>query len=181
MIANDPRGNYAGPCGWCGDKCGNKNNCEPVVWLNRNRVTDFEDCLQADKSTTVAPQVEGWNVKLDGSTKLSGSWINGGNPVPATIAYHVQGNVFIIGAVRGSHLKMVKIEVTGETTFDWIDAKYHDPSVTSSCTDQETFSESCFHGKSVSKGNYNVKLVASSGSGKIHCEVITNNLNRNNS
>ena len=61
---------------------------------------------------------------------------------------------------------MVKIAVTGETTFDWIDAKYHKPSATSSCRYQDTFSESCFHGKSVSKGQYNVQLVASLGSGK---------------
>ena len=86
---------------------------------------------------------------------------NKGPPAP------VEGNVFIIAAVRGSHLKMVKIAVTGETTFDWIDAKYHDPSATSSCRDQETFSESCFHGSSVSQGNYDIQLVASSGSGKL--------------
>ena len=46
MIANDPRGSYAGPCGWCGDKCGNENVCEPVVWLKRNRNTNYEDCLK---------------------------------------------------------------------------------------------------------------------------------------
>ena len=117
-------------------------------------------------TSTIAPQAKGWNVKLDGSTKLSGSWINSGIPVPATIAYHVHGNVFIIAAVRVPYLKMVKIAVTGDTTFDWIDAKYHKPSATSSCRDQDTFSESCFHGKSVSKRQYNVQLVASLGSGK---------------
>ena len=125
-------------------------------------------------TSTIAPQAKGWNVKLDGSTKLSGAWINGGNPVPATMAYHVQGNVFIIGAVRGSHLKMVKIEVTGETTFDWIDAKYHEPAATSSCREQATFSESCFHGSSVSKEQYDVQLVASNG--KVPCQFIINRL-----
>ena len=122
-------------------------------------------------TSTIAPQAKGWNVKLDGSTKLSGSWINSGIPVPATIAYHVQGNVFIIASIskghEGRHLKMVKIAVTGETTFDWIDAKYHELAATSSCRDQETFSESCFLGSSVSQGNYDVQLVASSGSGKL--------------
>ena len=63
---------------------------------------------------------------------------------------------------------MMKIEVTGETTFNWVDAKYHVVSATSSCRDQETFSESCFHGSSVSQGNYDIQLVASSGSGKLH-------------
>ena len=103
-----------------------------------------------------------------GSTKLSGKWINHGNPIPSTIAYHVEGNVFIIAAVEGAYLKMMKIEVTGVTTFNWIDAKYHRVSATSSCRDQETFSESCFHGSSVSQGNYDIQLVASSGSGKLH-------------
>ena len=52
MITNDPRGKWAGPCGWCGDKCGNKNVCEPVVWLKRNGVTEFEDCLKEEETTT---------------------------------------------------------------------------------------------------------------------------------
>ena len=61
MVTNDPRGNYAGPCGWCGDKCGNENVCEPVVWLKRNRVTDFEDCLKEEKTTTtITTTAEGW-------------------------------------------------------------------------------------------------------------------------
>ena len=118
-------------------------------------------------TSTIATKAEGWNVKLDGSTKLSGKWINRGNPVPATIAHHVEGNVFIIALVEGPYLKMVKIAVTGETTFDWLGAKYHKPSATSKCRDQETFSESCYHGSSVPKHGYNVQLVASSGAGKL--------------
>ena len=123
-------------------------------------------------TSTIAPQAKGWNVKLDGSTKLSGAWINSGIPVPATIAYHVQGNVFIIADGEGRHLKMVKIAVTGETTFDWIDAKYHELAATSSCRDQVTFSESCFHGSSVSKEQYDVQLVASYG--RLPCQFIIN-------
>ena len=73
----------------------------------------------------------------------------------------------------------MKIEVTGETTFNWVDAKYHAVSATSSCRKQETFSESCFHGSSVSKGNYDVQLVASSGSGKSHCQFVIDSLNGN--
>ena len=52
MVSNDPRSSYAGPCGWCGDKCGNENVCEPVVWLKRNRNTNYEDCLKEEKVTT---------------------------------------------------------------------------------------------------------------------------------
>merc|ERR1712141_237250 len=46
LVTNDPRTDYAGPCGWCGDKCGNDNVCEPVVWLKGNSNTNYEDCLQ---------------------------------------------------------------------------------------------------------------------------------------
>ena len=67
MITNDPRVshldyyNYAGPCGWCGNKCGSENVCEPVAWLKRNQVTDFEDCLNDEKtSTTIITTAEGW-------------------------------------------------------------------------------------------------------------------------
>ena len=61
MIANDPRGSYAGPCGWCGDKCGNENVCEPVVWLKRNRNTNYEDCLKEEKATpTITTTAKGW-------------------------------------------------------------------------------------------------------------------------
>ena len=109
-----------------------------------------------------------------GSTKLSGKWINRGNPIPSTIAYHVEGNVFIIAAVEGAYLKMMKIEVTGVTTFNWMDAKYHVVSATSSCREQETFSESCFHGSSVSQEQYDVQLVASNG--KVPCQFIINRL-----
>ena len=125
-------------------------------------------------TSTIAPQAKGWNVKLDGSTKLSGAciWCI---PVPATIAYHIQGNVFIIAAVEESDLKMVKIAVTGETTFNWIDAKYHELAATYNCRDQVTFSESCFHGSSVSKEHYDVQLVASYG--KLPCQFIINSFN----
>ena len=67
LITNDPRVshldyyNYAGPCGWCGDKCGNENVCEPVAWLKRNHVTDFEDCLKEENTTTtIIKTTEGW-------------------------------------------------------------------------------------------------------------------------
>ena len=70
---------------------------------------------------------------------------------------------------------MVKIAVTGETTFNWIDAKYHELAATSSCRDQVTFSESCFHGSSVSKERYDVQLVASYS--KLPCQFIINSFN----
>ena len=62
MVSNDPRSSYAGPCGWCGDKCGNKNVCEPVVWLNSNNNKDFEDCLkEGETTTTTTTTAKGWS------------------------------------------------------------------------------------------------------------------------
>ena len=63
LIANDPRGSYAGPCGWCGDKCGNDNVCEPVVWLKSNNNKDFEDCLkEGETTTTTTTTAKGWSM-----------------------------------------------------------------------------------------------------------------------
>ena len=63
LISNDPRTDYAGPCGWCGDKCGNDNVCEPVVFLKGNNITDFEDCLQGgETTTTTTTTANGWSM-----------------------------------------------------------------------------------------------------------------------
>ena len=62
LVTNDPRTDYAGPCGWCGDKCGNDNVCEPVVWLNSNNNKDFEDCLKEGETTTTSTTTaKGWS------------------------------------------------------------------------------------------------------------------------
>ena len=69
-------------------------------------------------------------------------------------------NVFIVALVAGTDLKMVKIRVTGETTFDWIEAKYNEH-FPRACGIASTFYEDCFQGPSVTKTNYNVILDAS--------------------
>ena len=102
-----------------------------------------------------------WNILLDGKTKLSGQHANGA----ASIAYRVEENTFIVAASGGKFLKMVKIQVTGETTFDWIEAKYHRPSSDSTCKSQLTFDLACFHGTSMPETSYNVVLVAEKTSG----------------
>ena len=102
-----------------------------------------------------------WNILLDGKTKLSGNAANGA----ASIAYRVEENTFIVAASGGRFLKMVKIEVTGETTFKWIEAKYHIPSSDSTCKIQLTFDLDCFHGTSMSEKRYNVVLFADKMSG----------------
>ena len=102
-----------------------------------------------------------WNILLDGKTKLSGLHANGA----ASIAYRVEENTFIVAAYNGKFLKMVKIKVTGETTFDWIEAKYHRPSSDSTCKSQSTFDLTCFHGTSMPETSYNVVLLAEKISG----------------
>ena len=67
-------------------------------------------------------------------------------------------NIFIVACVERNKLKMVKIRVTGETTFEWMEAKKQD--VTTKCKAQETFTAECFVGTSVQKSSYNVVLVA---------------------
>ena len=70
-------------------------------------------------------------------------------------------NIFIVVCLCGYHFKMVKIRVTGETTFDWMEAKYEWMNkVPTKCKAQETFTAECFVGTSVSQWHYNVELVA---------------------
>ena len=102
-----------------------------------------------------------WNILLDGKTKLSGQHANGA----ASIAYRVEENTFIVAASGGPFLKMVKIKVTGETTFDWIEAKYHRPTSDSTCKSQLTFDLDCFHGTPMTVKSYNVVLLAEKISG----------------
>ena len=98
-----------------------------------------------------------YEVVLGGKTRLEGKWIIDGSV--ANLAFPMGENIFIVARVSENILKMVKIRVTGETTFDWMEAKfvYDYPS---NCKAQETFTEECFVGTSVKEPNYSVKLVA---------------------
>ena len=57
---------------------------------------------------------------------------------------------------------MVKIRVTGELTFDWIEAKYHKDRANypAKCKDQASFSEDCFDGTLVQEPFYSAEIVA---------------------
>ena len=98
-----------------------------------------------------------FDVQLNGETRLVGSWVSGA----PNIAYPLpETNVFILGKPDPNFVKMVKIRVTGEKTFDWLEArvieKYPDE-----CGKQSTFHEGCFlQGNSVNQNQYDVKLVA---------------------
>ena len=105
----------------------------------------------------------GWKVVLGGKTKLTGIHVNENFPIAAIISYRVKGNIYIVAAMDDFYLKMVKIRITGETTFDWLTAKYRGPS--SMCTKQITFSEECFYGTGMPKSSYNVQLLAEKISG----------------
>lgn len=105
-----------------------------------------------------------WNVIIDGNTTLSGAGINDGFPEPATIAYRLKGNIFILAISELSgDIKMVKIRVTGEESFEWLEAKYHTAN-TSECKTQESFQKDCYYGTTKSERIYNVsRLVAIKG------------------
>ena len=99
-----------------------------------------------------------YDVILGGETKLKGQWVNS----IASIAYNLEDNVFIVASPGGRYLKMVKIHVTGVSTFDWIEARLHQDvgNYPKKCKIQATFSEDCFKGTSIGETYYNVSLVA---------------------
>ena len=114
-----------------------------------------------------------FQVLLNGETTFKGSWANGAS---ATIAYPlVEKNVFIVSTVTTYAnlpiIKMVKIRVTGETTFDWLEAKYHQ-NFPSECGKQSTFNENCFTGKSVDQDKYDLNLKAALQQGGILYQLI---------
>ena len=99
-------------------------------------------------------------------TKLSGANINGGIPIPATIAFKLANDdEWIVGVLDGGYLKMVKLKVTGPNSYDWMATKYTNLYDESCPT---AFSESCFTGYDAFNGEtyYTVELVASN-EGKI--------------
>ena len=97
---------------------------------------------------------------MGGQTKLSGRSINHDVPIPATIAYSLGRNVFLVAGIEEPFLKMVKIFVTGKTSFNWMEAKYSQPSSNSSCMHPSTFTKECYHGNSMNESAYNVQLIA---------------------
>ena len=98
-----------------------------------------------------------WQILIP-QTQLSGPRVNDGIPIPAeVVAYLYEEEAWIVGAEDHGFLKMVKLRVTGSTSFDWIDTKF-DSNYNNSCLN--AFSESCFVGKNASKNQYPVLLVA---------------------
>ena len=97
-----------------------------------------------------------YDILLNGLTRIQGTWANG----DVSIAYPLpEKNVFIVSQPDGNYLKMVKIRVTGVTTFDWLAAKFY-KNFPKYCGEQSTFNQSCFQGTSANQEQYNVKLTA---------------------
>ena len=89
---------------------------------------------------------------------LKGSWVDGAPNIVYPLA---ENNVFILGvtSIEEQMLKMVKIRVTGETTFNWLEARYKEE-YPEECGKQSTFNEGCFQGLTVGQDKYDVDLVA---------------------
>ena len=89
---------------------------------------------------------------------LKGSWVDG---APSIVYSLAEKNVFILGItnIEEQMLKMVKIRVTGKTTFNWLDARYKQ-NYSEECGKQSTFNEGCFQGPSVGQDKYDVDLIA---------------------
>ena len=101
-----------------------------------------------------------YGVKLCGQTKLKGIWISNGQ-IDATIVYPLGNFKFVIGALQGNELKLVQIQVIGETSFKHLGSKKNRGSP-ASCKVQETFTMDCYtSGERVGGTHrYNVELVA---------------------
>ena len=83
-----------------------------------------------------------WEVIL-AYTKFDCHAISPPCPKYATSALYLGDDIWILALKDQTYLKMVKIKVTGETTYEWIEAKYnregdYDPDC------ETTFQESCF-------------------------------------
>ena len=89
---------------------------------------------------------------------LNGSWVDG---APSIIYPLEEKNVFILGlaSIEEQILKMVKIRVTGKTTFNWLEARYQ-TDYPEECGEQSTFNKGCFQGLTVGQDKYDVDLVA---------------------
>ena len=92
---------------------------------------------------------------------MEGKWINS-SPRNASLAFSMGKNIYIVACVDPPNFKMVKIRVTGQITFDWMEAKYQKlAQLTANCKAQGTFTAECFVGTSVKEQQqYNVVLIA---------------------
>ena len=127
--------------------------------------------LDGQKDTTVSqgvndnyisiPRTAKWSIgsgfSVATGTQITGPYITGGSK-PVTHVLNLGNNIWIVGVIDGPYLKMIKIEITGENTYNYVATKY-DSGVASACSNPSTFSEACFIGTESSNGTYVVNLV----------------------
>ena len=84
----------------------------------------------------------------------------------ATIASPLGGNSWIVAGINKLNLIMIKIFVTGKTSYDWIEARYSNLDwIDSNCRFQSTFTEDCYQGpRKRNQDYYHADLVAFKGS-----------------
>ena len=86
--------------------------------------------------------VGSWEVLLP-ETKFKCHSISDPCPRSATAAVDLGDSKWIVALKDGQYLKMVKIKVTGESSYDWLETRYnHQDDYDASC--ETAFSESCF-------------------------------------
>jgi len=120
--------------------------------------TNLHDTADWHDTDSICKCGNGWNV-VSPDTTLTGSKVNSGTPLPVTVKLHLGSNEWILGLIDGQYLKMVKIKITGSTTYDWRQTKY-DSSYAQCCTSAQSFSEMCFKGTDAGSDMYPVSLRA---------------------
>jgi len=84
---------------------------------------------------------------------------NSGSPVKIQCRLHLGNNQWIVAAWDGTNFIMVKIQVTGAGTYDWISTLYQTSAeVPPACLIEATFTESCFVGIQPGKDAFPVNL-----------------------
>jgi len=89
-------------------------------------------------------------------TTLTGPYINYGRSLPVTLKLGLGGNIWIVGVKDTTRLKIVKIQITGPTTYNWIGTRWH----TSNGACIASFTKDCFKGTELSSDKYPVSLQA---------------------
>ena len=83
-----------------------------------------------------------WEVVLSETKFKCGSISN--CPAQASNAFDLGDNVWIVSVKNGGYLKMVKLKVTGENSYNHIETKYNQDGMYDESQCVSSFSESCF-------------------------------------
>eukprot|EP00937_MAST-01D_sp_MAST-1D-sp2_P003447 g3447.t1 len=104
-------------------------NCAVGLYNDQEAQAAATGCKKCAAGLYNDQQALAWAPVL-GRTNLTGPHINNGcgnDPAPVTVRLGLGGGDWIVGLedrCGATHLKMVKIRVTGASTFDWVENKY---------------------------------------------------------